>query len=126
MSKNNRHGCKYLAIFTFIIYTNLCKPDDGQARPKHVADVIRCRLQLSIVLCKDGLTQNFFHVCTAGWKQSNSSSPIQAVQFKFSAWCMICEVEISVAYTEDATKLMASLESNLADDGFLLSRNTLH
>jgi len=33
------------------------KPDDGQARPKHVADVTSCRIQLSIVLCKDGLIQ---------------------------------------------------------------------
>jgi len=40
------------------IDTNLCKPDDGQARPKHVADVTICRIQLSIVLCKDGLIQS--------------------------------------------------------------------
>jgi len=40
-----------------LINTNLCKPDDGQARPKHVADVTSCRIQLSIVLCEDGLIQ---------------------------------------------------------------------
>ena len=40
-----------------LIDTNLCKPDDGQARPKHIADVTSCRIQLSIVLCKDGLIQ---------------------------------------------------------------------
>jgi len=40
-----------------LIDTNLCKLDDGQARPKHVADVTSCRIQLSIVLCKDGLIQ---------------------------------------------------------------------
>jgi len=32
-------------LFT-LIDTNLCKPDDGQARPKHVADVTSCILQL--------------------------------------------------------------------------------
>jgi hypothetical protein len=40
-----------------LINTNLCKPDDDQARPIHVADVTSCRTQLSIVLCKDGLIQ---------------------------------------------------------------------
>jgi len=41
------------------IDTNLCKPDDydGRATPKHVADITSCRIQLSIVLCKDGLIQ---------------------------------------------------------------------
>jgi len=24
--------------------TNLCKPDDGKTRPKHVADVTSCRI----------------------------------------------------------------------------------
>jgi len=37
--------------------TKLCKPDDGQARPKHVADITSCRIQLSVVLCKDGVIQ---------------------------------------------------------------------
>jgi len=40
-----------------LIDTNICKPDDGQARPKHVADVTSYRIQLSIVLCKVGLIQ---------------------------------------------------------------------
>ena len=43
------------ATLCTLIDTNLCNPDDGQARPKHVADVTSCRIQLSIVLCKDGL-----------------------------------------------------------------------
>jgi len=41
----------------YLIDTHLCKPDDGQARPKHVADVTSCRIQLSIVLCKEDLIQ---------------------------------------------------------------------
>ena len=45
------------ATLCTLIDTNVCKPDDGQARPKHVADVTSCRIQLSIVLCKDGLIQ---------------------------------------------------------------------
>ena len=45
------------ATLCTLIDTNLCKPDDGQARPKHVADATSCRIQLSIVLCKDGLIQ---------------------------------------------------------------------
>ena len=45
------------ATLCTLIDTNLCKPDDGQARPRHVADVTICRIQLSIVLCKDGLIQ---------------------------------------------------------------------
>ena len=40
-----------------LIDTNLYKPDDGQARPKHVADVTSCTIQLSIDLCKDVLIQ---------------------------------------------------------------------
>jgi len=31
--------------------------DDGHARPKHVADVTSCRIQLSIVLYKEVLIQ---------------------------------------------------------------------
>jgi hypothetical protein len=37
--------------------TNYFKLDDGQARPKHVADVTSYRLQLSVVLYKKGLIQ---------------------------------------------------------------------
>ena len=37
------------ATLCTLIDTNLCKPDDGQARPKHVADVSSCRIQLPIV-----------------------------------------------------------------------------
>jgi len=40
-----------------LIDNNFCKPVDGQVRPKHVADVTSCRIQLSIVLCKEGLIQ---------------------------------------------------------------------
>ena len=47
---------RYIPLCT-LIDTNLCKPDDGLARPKHVADVTSCSIQLSIVLCKDGLMQ---------------------------------------------------------------------
>ena len=50
-------GSHGTATLCTLIDTNLCKPDDGQARPKHVADVTSCRIQLSIVLCKDGLIQ---------------------------------------------------------------------
>ena len=45
------------AAFFTLIDTKLYKPDDDQARPKHVADVTSCRIQLSVVLCKDGLIQ---------------------------------------------------------------------
>jgi len=45
------------SAFKGLIDTNLCKPDDGQARPKHVADVTSCSIKLSVVLCKDGLIQ---------------------------------------------------------------------
>jgi len=69
-----------------VIDTNLCKPDDGQARPKHVADVTSCRIKLSIVLCKDGLIQKNLSYVHSG---------IESVQFKFSARFMLCEVEIS-------------------------------
>jgi len=48
------HGTATLCT---LIDTNLYKPDDGQARPKHVADVTSCKIQLSIVLCKEGLIQ---------------------------------------------------------------------
>ena len=44
------------ATLCTLIDTNLYKLDDGQTRPKHVAYVTSCRIQLSIVLCKDGLT----------------------------------------------------------------------
>jgi hypothetical protein len=44
-------------LVSVTLQTNLCKPDDGQARPKHVADVTSCGIQLSIVLCKDGLAE---------------------------------------------------------------------
>jgi len=27
-----------------LIDTNICNPDDGQTRPKHVADVTSCRI----------------------------------------------------------------------------------
>jgi len=40
-----------------LIDTNPSKPDDDQARPKRVADVTSCKIQLSIVLFKDGLIQ---------------------------------------------------------------------
>ena len=43
------------ATLCTLIDTNLCKLDDGQARPKHVADVTIYRLQLSVVLYKEGL-----------------------------------------------------------------------
>ena len=43
------------ATLCTLIDTNLCKPDDGQAKPKHVADVTSCRIQLSIVLYKESL-----------------------------------------------------------------------
>jgi len=45
------------ATFCTLIDINLCKPDDGQTRPKHVVDVTSCE-QLSIMLCKDGLIQS--------------------------------------------------------------------
>jgi len=32
------------ATLCTLIDTNLCKPDDGQTRPKHVADVTSCRI----------------------------------------------------------------------------------
>jgi len=47
---------RYTPLFT-LIDTNLCKPDDGQTRPKHVADVTSCGTTTVIVLCKDGLIQ---------------------------------------------------------------------
>jgi hypothetical protein len=53
--KVNRVGVEYT-----LIDTNLCKPDDVQARPKHVVDVTSCRIQLSVVLCKDGLIKKIF------------------------------------------------------------------
>jgi len=40
--------------------TKLCKPDDGQTRPKHVADITSCRITTVgcvVLLCKDGLIQ---------------------------------------------------------------------
>jgi len=37
-----------------------CDADYGQARPKHIADVTSCTIQLSIVFCKDDLIQ--FHL----------------------------------------------------------------
>ena len=43
------------ATLCTLIDTKLCKHDYGKARPKHVADITSCRLQLSIVLCKEGL-----------------------------------------------------------------------
>jgi len=56
------------ATLCTLIDTNLCKPDDGQTRPKHVADVTSCRIQLSIVLCKDSLIQ--YHLSfVSSWKQ---------------------------------------------------------
>ena len=48
---------KYISGAKRLIDTNLCKTDDGEARPKHVAAVTSCRIQLSVVLCKDGLIQ---------------------------------------------------------------------
>jgi len=61
-------------LLCILIDTNLCKPDDGQARPKHVADVTSRRIQLSIVLCKDGLIQSNLSYVHSG---------MEAVQFKF-------------------------------------------
>jgi len=61
------------ATLCTLIDTNLCKRYDGQARPKHVADVTSCRIQLSIVLCKDGLIQYKFVICA----QRDGCSPIQ-------------------------------------------------
>ena len=48
-------GLQSLVLLCTLIDTNLCKPDDGHATPKHVDDVTSCRIKLSIVLCKDGL-----------------------------------------------------------------------
>ena len=45
------------ATLRTLIDTNVCKTNDGQAMPKHVADVTSCRIQLSIVLCKEGVIQ---------------------------------------------------------------------
>ena len=38
------HGLQCTATLCALIDTNLCKPDDGQARPKRVADVTSCRI----------------------------------------------------------------------------------
>ena len=52
------------ATLCTLIHTILCKPDDGQARPKHVADVTSCRIQMSTVLCKEGLMQKkTYEIC---------------------------------------------------------------
>jgi len=44
-------------MYSTLIDTNLCKPDDGQTRPKHVADVASCRITTANCVCKDGLIQ---------------------------------------------------------------------
>jgi len=69
-SPNNVHGRAVLSVCTpvpmvligtatlcTLIDIYLCKPDDVQARLKHVADLTSCRIQLSIVLCIDGLIE---------------------------------------------------------------------
>ena len=61
-------------ILCTLIDTSLCKPDDGQSRSKHIADVTSCRIQLSIVLCKDGLIHSNLSYVHSG---------METAQFKF-------------------------------------------
>jgi len=64
------------ATLCSLIDTNLCKPDDGQTRSKHVADVTSCGL--TTVLCKDGLIQ---------YNLSYVHSGMEAVQFHRTLSC---------------------------------------
>jgi len=73
----------YRATLCTLIDTNFCKPDDGQARPKHVADVTCCRIQLSFVLCKDGLIKKNLSYSIHGG--------MEAVQFKLKNVVVLAE-----------------------------------
>jgi hypothetical protein len=62
-----------------------CKPDDGQARPKHVADVTRCRIQLCCA--KTVLIQSSLLYVYSGMEAVQFKSKYFVLQRAALNWC---------------------------------------